>query len=103
MRKCTECGEEMDQDQGLCVCRRRASGSLERMVGRHIVHLKTSPRSYQNGKWQYETEERDVILMAVSGKWAMIRRPRCAPYTAEVKELVPPNEKAQARPEQTKT
>jgi hypothetical protein len=34
MRKCTECGEEMDQDQGLCVCKRRASGSLERMVSR---------------------------------------------------------------------
>lgn len=29
MRKCTKCGRERDQDEGLCVCE-RASGSLER-------------------------------------------------------------------------
>lgn len=59
-------------------------------VGKHVVHRKTSQRSYQNGKWEYETEERDVILMALSGKWAMVRRPKCMPYTVYVKELVLP-------------
>jgi len=29
----------------------------------------------------------EVILMAVSGDWAMVRHPRCIPFVCKVKEL----------------
>lgn len=67
-----------------------AKRSLQAVVGRHIVHRVFSPRPL-TGEWNRDYENRDVVLMAVSGAWAMVRRPGCIPYTVMVKELVPPN------------
>lgn len=33
-------------------------------------------------------EHRDVVVLAVAGVWAMVRRPRCMPYVVAVRELV---------------
>lgn len=33
-------------------------------------------------------ELREVTVLAVSGKWAMVRRPRSVPYICPLKELV---------------
>jgi hypothetical protein len=54
-----------------------------------IYHLKL-PKSYtrQTG-WTYHEEDFEVVLMATSGKWAMVRRPRCIPFCCEIKELKP--------------
>jgi hypothetical protein len=60
-----------------------------KLVGRHVVHVAVTPESYSGGVWTHKTEHRDVILMAVSGKYAMVRRPGCAPYVAGLKEILP--------------
>ena len=81
---------------------------LECRVGRHYIQRITSPDKLKAGKWTYKTEERDVILMAVSGKYAMVRRKCCSPYVcdvselsliptiAEMRELLSPNDQAHA-------
>jgi hypothetical protein len=43
----------------------------------------------KDGQWEYRTEDRLVVLMAISGKWAMVRRPRAAPYACPANELAP--------------
>lgn len=58
-------------------------------MGKHRVHRCVTPDRFTGGKWTYRTEDRDVVVMAISGKWAMVRRPRCVPYVCEVKELLP--------------
>ena len=58
---------------------------MSRLVGKHISHICSSPESFH--KWAYSVERRDVILLALSGKWAMVRRPGCVPYVCEVSEL----------------
>jgi hypothetical protein len=58
-------------------------------VGKRCVHVATNPKAFKAGKWEYETDRREVVLMAVSGKFAMVRRPRCGPYVCSVKELEP--------------
>jgi len=62
-------------------------GVLELRVGRRYIQRITSPDKLKAGKWTYETEDRDVILMAVSGKYAMVRRKGCSPYVCDVREL----------------
>ena len=40
--------------------------------------------------WETRIDVREVTVMAVSGKWAMLRRPPgCLPYVALVRELKP--------------
>ena len=39
--------------------------------------------------WRKWIDEREVIVMAVVGRYAMVRRPRCGPYVCLVRELVP--------------
>lgn len=74
------------------------SSSLGALVGRHCVHRAISPCLAPDG-WGEEVEDRDVILMALIGSWAMVRRPKCAPYVCGVKEILPPNEKLCNSPE----
>lgn len=63
------------------------SYGAELRIGKHCVHRASNPVNLVNGKWQYKVEMRDVILMARSGTWAMVRRPRCAPYVCLIREL----------------
>lgn len=41
----------------------------------------------ENGFIKEVDEQRPVTVMAISGKWAMIRRGKCVPYVAELKEI----------------
>ncbi len=57
------------------------------MKGKRVIHHVKTPSAYRNGVWTYSEEDRAVIVLAVSGGWAMVRRPRCVPYVARVSEL----------------
>jgi hypothetical protein len=59
------------------------------VVGKRCTHRFDYPVAYKDGKWISETEDRDVILMAIVNTWAMVRRPRCVPYVCHIKELIP--------------
>jgi hypothetical protein len=41
-----------------------------------------------NGKWGERIDERHVILLAIAGKWAMVKFPRAMPYVAPLREIV---------------
>lgn len=60
------------------------------LVGKPAIHVVKVPVSFTGTGWKYETERREVVVMAVAGTWAMVRRKGCMPYTAMVKELEPP-------------
>lgn len=70
--------------------RQRSEGAAT-MVGQHVVHRKISPCMKPGGGWGKESEDRDVVLLAISDEWAMVRRPKCAPYVCYASELLPPN------------
>ena len=72
-----------DEDKRLRFC----ALPLERRVGRHFIQHIISPDKLVAGKWTYTTEDRDVVLMAVVGIYAMVRRKGCVPYVCDVKEL----------------
>ena len=71
--------------------RKKTAFACSSLIGRHVVHRKISPRLKPGGGWMKETEDRDVVLMALVGAWAMVRRPKCAPYVCSASELLPPN------------
>jgi hypothetical protein len=73
----------------------RASGSLERMVGQHVIHCKRTELTQD----KTTVENRDVILMAVCGNYSMVRRPRCIPYVCDTRDLLPnaPGERLEAK------
>lgn len=50
------------------------------------IHHHVSVR-IRDGKFVNETNPREVLVMAVSGKWAMVRVPRCLPYVCREMEL----------------
>jgi hypothetical protein len=56
-------------------------------VGKRAIHHVRTPVSYSNRKWIYAEEDRHVVVLAISGQWAMVRRPRAMPYVARVSEL----------------
>lgn len=56
-------------------------------VGKRVIHVCDSPVAFVQSKWTYVTDRREVILMAVSKSWAMVRRPKAVPYVCQVKEL----------------
>ena len=57
------------------------------MRAQRMIHRVSTPVSCDGKKWKYETEDRDVVVLAIVGKYAMVRRPRCLPYVADVKDL----------------
>lgn len=60
-------------------------------VGRHLVHNSRGVE-VEGGRFVNTIDRRDVVLMAIVGGYAMVRRPRAMPYVASVNELeVPPN------------
>lgn len=93
--RCSKCGGLLlERSQQAISCASDGLGTplvaLSDFVGSHVVHRSKTPHSFIGDKLEYKTEDRDVILMALSGKWAMVRRPRCSPYVTKVDELVPP-------------
>lgn len=65
----------------------KLTADLAHVVGKHYTQTLTIPKTFKNERWIYETEKRDVILMAVSGKYAMVRRSGCMPYVCPLKDL----------------
>lgn len=62
--------------------------SIRKSIGKRVIHKSKLPDTYDHKTgWTYSEESRDVILMAVSGSWAMVRRPRCVPYCAPLREI----------------
>lgn len=53
--------------------------SIDPMVGKRMMCHRSVGGPY--------IQHVEVILMAVSGTWAMVRHPRCMPFVCEVKEL----------------
>ena len=51
------------------------------------IYRQTLPEKFDGKKWTYKTVEYEVIVMAVVGKHAMVRRPRCLPFVVDVKSL----------------
>lgn len=53
------------------------------------VHHECPMREIRNGEWVTRIDVREVMIMAVADKWAMVRRAACMPYVALVRELKP--------------
>jgi len=51
------------------------------------IRTYTYPKSFNGKKWTDETEEFEVVVMAIADGYAMARRPRCMPFVCSVKEL----------------
>ena len=60
---------------------------LKQFIGKHIIHHLKLPKEFKDSKWIFEKEDRDVILMAIFNKWAMVGRFKCVPYVCRVEEL----------------
>jgi hypothetical protein len=45
------------------------------------------PVSFDGKKWHHKMESFEVTVMCVSGAYAMVRRPRCYPFVAPLKQL----------------
>lgn len=41
----------------------------------------------ERGKFVPYIDKRDVVILAVSGKWAMVRRPGAVPYVAALDQI----------------
>ena len=61
--------------------------TIELKLKKTYVQTVMHPKSFKDHKWTYETERRVVVLMAIVGIYAMVRRKRCSPYVCNVKEL----------------
>ena len=46
------------------------------------------PDKFDGKRWTYLDDEVEVIVMAVVGVYAMVRRPKCTPFVVWAKELV---------------
>ena len=57
------------------------------MKEKRMILRRQVPENFTGGRWTYKTEEFQVIVMAVVGAHAMVRRPRCEPFIAKAKEL----------------
>lgn len=67
------------------------SDTIDSAIGKHVIHRAKTPKSYEPiGGWVYDVENRDVILLAVVGNYAMVKRPRCMPYVTTLDELILP-------------
>lgn len=45
-----------------------------------MMLIRERPISFSDGKWHYERQKFEVIVMSVVDGWAMVRRPRCVPF-----------------------
>ena len=57
------------------------------IAGKRYTQTLMNPKTFKNERWTYEVEKRDVIVMAISGKYAMVRRPKYYPYICKLKDL----------------
>jgi hypothetical protein len=53
----------------------------------HIVILSFSYAGFANGAIGTVSGEREVVLLAKVGKWAMVKHPRCIPFVVASKCL----------------
>lgn len=56
------------------------------MSNRWILR-RTVPDKFDGKKWTHKTEEFEVIVLAIAGRYAMVRRPRCMPFVVNAKDL----------------
>jgi len=70
---------------------KQKSQAIMPFIGKPVTHKATMPVGFKDGAWTYEVDHRRVILLSVSGSWAMVRRPRCCPYVAPVNEIILPS------------
>ena len=57
------------------------------IIGRHYIQRIEHPKNLGFGNCTFTIESRDVVLLAISGKYAMVRRKGCIPYVCSVNEL----------------
>ena len=60
---------------------------IELKLKKTYIQTVMHPKSFKDHKWTYEIESRPVVLMAIVGIHAMVRRKGCNPYVCNVKEL----------------
>ena len=60
---------------------------IELKLKKTYIQTVMHPKSFKDHKWTYEIENRPVVLMAIVGRHAMVRRKGCTPYVCKVKEL----------------
>jgi hypothetical protein len=65
------------------------AAELKKLIGKHLIFEQMHPLQFSGGmKHVYETEEIDVVLLAVAkNTWAMVRRPGCLPFVVHMKYL----------------
>ena len=61
------------------------------VCGKRATHRYVQP-IIENGKWSRRFDDRDVVVMAVAGRYAMVRLPRAMPYVASISEMLPAKE-----------
>jgi len=59
----------------------------QRFIEKRVIHVAVKIDEFVDSGWTYKTDRREVVLMAVSKSWAMVRRPRAVPYVCQLKEL----------------
>jgi|GEM_PF-6738969 len=58
-------------------------------IGKRYLNKRLFPKEHTRAGWIYEEHVNDVALMAISGRYAMVRCKGAMPYIALVKELHP--------------
>ena len=58
-------------------------------IGKRYTHRHSTPFALTRAGWTYKDDLRDVLLMAISGKYTMVRRRHAMPYVCPVNELEP--------------
>lgn len=66
---------------------RRLITTFSPYIGKHVTHVARMGKQIIKGEVQWEIETRDVILMAFSGNYAMVRRPGKMPYVCLLSDL----------------
>ena len=51
------------------------------------ILTRSDPVAFDGKKWTYEVKKFEVVVMARSGKYAMVKRPRCLPFVCLPSEL----------------
>lgn len=62
------------------------NGKPGRGKSAHAIHLRESMR-VSEGRVSYVIEPREVRVVAVGERWAMVRRPGAMPYVCPLKDL----------------